>query len=372
MGRRWGKTVLGGVVAMAAASMGGKVAWIVPTYRNGRPLWRWAETTVGGLKAHGVRVNRSDRLIEFPNGGLLGIYSADSEDGIRGEAFHLAILDEASKIPQSAYTDVIQPTLADYDGDVILISSPYGKNWFYHEYVAASADGNRMAAWNAPTSANPNPNIKRAFEMARSRVPDRTYRAEWLAQFVEDGGEVFRHVRDCVKSIKQDKPIDGQNIVIGVDLGKLNDFTVFTVADKNTKSVLFIDRFNQIDYTIQLNRLIALCAKWKPSQVVIERNIGEMFIEQARRAGLPVTDFQTTTQSKLKLIDDLVVAFESEAISIYKDDDLINELEAYAIEKTASNNIRYGAPAGLHDDMVMSLALAWHGIAAPKWFIGTW
>jgi hypothetical protein len=34
-------------------------------------------------------------------------------------------------------------------------------------------------------------------------------------------------------------------------------------------------------------------------------------------------------------------------------------LEAYTLEPTAAGGTRYGAPAGLHDDTVMALALAW-------------
>ena len=371
MGRRWGKTVMSGVIAMTAASMGGRVAWVVPNYRNGRPLWRWAEATAAPLRKHGVTINKTERVIEFPNGGGLGVYSADSEDSIRGEAFHLVIIDEAAKVPQSAYTDVIQPTLADYDGDLILISSPYGKNWFFHEYVAAQSDGVRMRAWTAPTSDNPNPNIKRAFELAEFRVPNRTYRAEWLAEFVEDGGEVFRNVRNCATAVKQDAPIDGHVYLIAVDLGKVNDFTVLTVFDLTLKAVVFVDRFNQIDYTVQLKRLKVLYERFNASFTIIERNTGEMFIEQARRMGLSVRDFHTTSQSKPKLIDDLSVAFEQAAIAILPAQAMeaaavtISELEAYALEKTASNNIRYNAPPGSHDDTVMSLALAWYGASIP-------
>src|SRR5689334_11939507 len=100
MGRRWGKTVLGSALSLATASQGGRVAWVVPSYRNGRPLWRAAETAVGNLKRDGlVDVNRSERTIEFSNGGGLGIYSADSPDSMRGEAFHLVVEDEAARIP---------------------------------------------------------------------------------------------------------------------------------------------------------------------------------------------------------------------------------------------------------------------------------
>lgn len=368
MGRRWGKTVLSGVVAMTAAAMGGRVAWIPPTYKNGRPLWRWAEGTLAPLKSHGVLINKSERTIEFPNGGGLAVYSADSEDSIRGEAFHLVVVEEAAKVPQTAYTDVIQPTLADYDGDLILISSPYGKNWFYHEYVTALGDGNRMAAWNAPTSANPNPNIRRAFELARTRVPERTYRAEWLAEFIEDGGEVFRNVRNCTTAIWQNVPLEGHIYIVSVDLGKVNDFTVITVFDVTLKAAVHIDRFNQIDYTLQLKRLKVLYERFNAQVAVIEDNIGEMFIEQARQAGLAVRNFHTTSPSKQKLIDDLSVAFEQGAISIPRIQAhefaavLVSELEAYTLERSPAGNIRYNAPEGLHDDTVMSLALGWYGV----------
>lgn len=353
---------------MTASAMGGRVAWIPPTYKNGRPLWRWAESTLAPLKKYGVLINKSERTIEFPNGGGLAVYSADSEDSIRGEAFHLVVVEEAAKVPQSAYTDVIQPTLADYDGDLILISSPFGKNWFYHEYVTALGDGKHMAAWNAPTSANPNPNIKRAFELARTRVPERTYRAEWLAEFIEDGGEVFRNVRKCAHATWQNEPITDHTYIVSVDLGKVNDFTVITVFDTTIRAVVHIDRFNQIDYTLQLSRLKTLYDRFHALLAVIERNTGEMFIEQARQAGLSVRDFQTTLQSKQKLIDDLSVAFEQGAISIppiiahdYASV-LIGELEAYTLERSAAGNLRYNAPAGGHDDTVMSLALGWYGV----------
>jgi len=41
---------------------------------------------------------------------------------------------------------------------------------------------------------------------------------------------------------------------------------------------------------------------------------------------------------------------------------LINELQSYEMERLPSGLMSYGAPDGLHDDCVMSLALAWHGV----------
>jgi len=364
MGRRWGKTIMSGTMAMVCASQGGRVAWVVPTYKNGRPLWRWAESVTGALKRYGVRINRSERTIEFPNNGFLGLYSADSEDGLRGEAFHLVIVDEAARVSETTYTDVIQPTLADYGGDIVLISTPYGKNWFYHEWVNASQNRHEAMAWTAASNANPNPNIRRAFDLARQRVPERTFRAEWLAEFVEDGGEVFRNVRACAIGEWLESGIAGRRYVIGVDLAKLNDFTVFVVIDIENQAVVYWDRFNQIDYMIQLQRLQVLCDRFQPQTVVIERNIGEMFIEMAYRIGIPAEPFQTTAQSKQSLIDNLVLAFERQDIILpaHRADVLINELQAFTMERLPAGALRYSAPQGLHDDAVIALALAWHAV----------
>lgn len=193
MGRRWGKTVLGGVVTIAASAAGARVAWIVPTYRNGRPLWRLVETYAGPLIQAGLaHINRTERTIEYPtNGGFLGIYSADNADSIRGERFHLVVVDEAAMIDEAVWTDVIQPTLADADGDAILISTPKGRNWFWKEYERGQVDGHHVKSFRAPSSDNPSPHIQAAAERARVRVPENTYRQEWLAEFVQDGQTIY-------------------------------------------------------------------------------------------------------------------------------------------------------------------------------------
>jgi len=361
MGRRWGKTVLGGAVSLATAAHGGKVAWIVPTYKNSRPVWRWAEATTGNLRKHGGALpHRADRVIEFPTtGGLLGVYSAENPDSIRGENFHLVVLDEAARISEEAWTDVIQPTLADVDGDAILISTPKGKGWFWQEWQRGQMDGVTVKSWRAPSAANPNPNIQRAAALARERVPERTYRQEWLAEFLDGGGEVFRKVRDAAR-LQRVPPYDGR-FVMGVDWAMQSDFTVLVVLDAETRRLVHLDRFNQIDWALQRGRLKALADKWHVSRILAEHNsIGGPNIEALQREGLPVESFETTATTKPPLIESLALALERSEIALLDDAVLVGELEAY--ERTVSpvtGRSRYGAPDGMHDDCVVALALAW-------------
>lgn len=362
MGRRWGKTLFGGAAGLGTAAAGGKVAWAVPTYKNGRPLWRWVETSVALLKKRGlVSVNKTERILEFRNGGYLSVYSMDNSDSMRGEAFHLVIMDEAAIMPPVVYTDVVLPTLADYDGDLIAISTPRGRNWFFDTFTKAQADGVHMAAWTAPSSANPLPGIQRAFTWAEANVPSRSFQQEWLAQFLEDGA-VFRNIEACIQSSILPAGETGRRYAIGVDLGKMEDYTVFVVADMADKAVVHIERSHLIDYTVQLQRLKELCERFPPEAVVIEVNIERMFTEQAQAAGLPVVEFTTTNASKQVLIEALILAFEQGAITIPRHDVLLAELRAFSAVRLPSGAIRYSAPSGMHDDTVMAMALAWHGV----------
>lgn len=371
MGRRWGKTVLGGTTSLYFASQGAKVAWAVPSYKNGRPLWRWAENTVASLrKTRQVDVSRAERVMQFPGGGFLGIYSMDNEDSIRGEAFHLVIVDEAARIPEGAWTDAIMPTLADYGGRAILISTPKGKNWFWTEWLRGEMRNEGIASWQAPTRDNPNPRIKRAADMVKDRVPERTYRQEWLAEFVEDGG-VFRRVRENATAAKRTGPEEGHTYVIGADWGKTDDFTVFIVLDTTTKSVVHMDRSNHVDYTVQRARLMALCERWQPAVVVAESNsMGMPIIEALARDRLPVRPFATTHASKTAIIDGLALAFERDDIKIINDPVLVGELQSYEAIRLPSGLTRYSAPDGMHDDAVMSLALAWSAVGRTSSAVG--
>jgi len=362
MGRRWGKTVLGGTTSLYFASQGARVAWTVPTYKNGRPLWRWAENAVAPLrKSKQADVSRAERVVQFNGGGFLGIYSMDNENSIRGEAFHFVIVDEAARIPEEAWTDAIQPTLADYGGHAILISTPNGKNWFWKEWLHGREGRADIHSWQAPTADNPNPRIRRAAELAKDRVSERTYQQEWLAQFVDDGS-IFRNVQAQATSVEQ-PALDGHTYVMGCDWGKYNDYTVLTVIDATTHQVVALDRFNQIDYHLQLGRVKVLADRYQPDVIIAEKNaMGDPIIEQLfYEHGLPVQPFVTTNASKAKVIDALSLAFERSTLTILNHPILIGELQAYEAQRLPGGLLRYSAPDGMHDDCVISLALAWHG-----------
>ena len=97
--------------------------------------------------------------------------------------------------------------------------------------------------------------------------------------------------------------------------------------------------------------------------------MGEPIVETLQRMSLPVYPFQTNNASKAAVIDALSLAFEREELRVLEDEVLLGELLAFQAERLPSGLMRYSAPEGMHDDCVISLALAWHGALAPTQFV---
>lgn len=299
---------MGGAISLACANAGAHVAWVVPTYKNGRPLWRWAEATVNPLRRAGVQAHRADRIIEFPSGGFVSIYSADNPTSILGEAFHLIIADEAARMEESVWTETLMPTLADHDGRAILISTPRGRNWFWQEWQKGQQRNALVKSWNAPSSANPNPRIKQAAEMARTRVARSVYEQEWLAQFVEDGLTRFT-IADIDRA---GQPYDAPEVgdwLTTVDVGRRHDATVINTFDTREtpyRRVAF-ERLERTPYPY-IQQQIELAARRWPGRLVVESNgVGDPLLENLNVYAEP---FLTTARSKLQALQALQLLFE--------------------------------------------------------------
>jgi hypothetical protein len=222
-------------------------------------------------------------------------------------------------------------------------------------------DGKHTASFQAPSNANPSVNIKAAFERARQTVSERTFRQEWLAEFVEDGGGVFRGVRGS--AIAEPTVADKtRQYVAGLDWALSHDYTVLTIVDIAARAVVHVDRFNGIEYSLQRMRIGEALKRYNAVCIAEANAMGKPNNDMLRAAGCRVRDFTTTNTTKSDAIESLASAFEQGNIKILNDAIAIGELESYESERLGSGAVKYGAPAGMHDDTVMSLALAWHGI----------
>lgn len=360
-GRRFGKSTLGINRLVDGALKGHPVGWFSPTYKMLAEIWRDVSHILSPVT---LRRNAQQHRLELITGGVVDMWSLDSPDVARGRKYRRVVVDEAAMIRElgQAWQAVLRPTLADLRGDLWALSTPKGRNFFWQMWAwGQDTLQTEWASWQMPTATNPFIDAGE-IEAMRRDMPERTFSQEVLARFLEDAGGVFRNVASRATAPGQRQRLEGHDYVMGVDWARSVDFTVLTVIDVTAGEMAAMDRFNQIDYEVQLGRLQAMQERFRCMAIVPESNaMGQPLIERMMRMGLPVQPFMTTNASKAQAIDALALALERQELALLSEPDLLNEMQSYEMERLPSGMMRYGAPEGAHDDCVMSLALAWHG-----------
>lgn len=360
-GRRWGKTLLGSVLCVQTAGQGGFAWWVAPTYKMSGVGWRRVKAFAAGIP--GCTVREGDHEVRFPGGGTLQVRSATDPDSLRGEGLDRVVIDEAVYLAERAWSEALRPALADKRGDAWFISSPHGNDWFHrlwsHGQDALYPD---WASWQMPTRSNPHIPPEE-IEAAKELLPERVFQQEFLAQFLEDSGGVFRGVRQVIDAGRKEneKPTPNGAYTLGVDLARVEDFTVLTVLDSNGRQV-YHDRFNQISWELQISRILDVARRYGARCIIDSTGVGDPIFEQVRKAGIRTLGYNLSAGSKERLIDGLAIAIEQQRVRLLDLPVQTAELQNYQYELTPSRNVRMNAPAGMHDDCVIALALAVEGL----------
>lgn len=371
-GRRFGKSrVALAIVLDMVMNRGMRVWWVSPSYKVSDVQWRQTKRM---LKNRYTNKSEIDRRLEFfyPDKqgkmmyGELTFKSGDRPDNMRGEGLDFIVIDEA------AFTDpvvwkVLRPALTDRGGGALFISTPNGLNWFYTLYSRAQDElRTDWRAWHFTSYDNPFID-KAEIDSAKEDLSEEAFEEEHLAVFKEDSGRVFRKAAKLSILQMREGREHGHIYGMGIDLGRKHDATVISVIDLTSGRQVWVDRFTQVNYGIQQERVMAAVRRWKPVKIFIEENsAGGYFIEELQKKGVKnIEPFYTSGSNKVSLIDALVSAMEREQLFLLNDEtpmgrQQLNELRAYQTKRTKSGNSwTYSAPSGFFDDMVMALALAW-------------
>jgi len=188
-GRRYGKTQLAAVLAIACALTGGIVWWVGPTSR---------EASIGWDKIHqlaiqipGVRIRVADHAIHFPSGGRVQVLSAENKT-LRGEGLDLLIVDEAAYVAEAVWLEDLRASLSDREGQAVFISTPDGRNWLYRLYLRGqSPDWPEWESWQHTTYENPFISDSE-IDAARAELPDWVFAQEYLAEPATFAGKVYK------------------------------------------------------------------------------------------------------------------------------------------------------------------------------------
>lgn len=365
-GRRFGKTrMCAYIVIIQALLKEERVIWIVsPKYAQTAIMWRMIKKYLP--KQYIKDIKEGELVIELVNGSTIWAKSADNPDALVGEGLDLLIMDEAARVKPDAWEVALQPALSDKKGSAIFISTPKGKNWFYNLYLMGNNEElyPEYKSFNYPSFANTTiEGFTDEVLRRKETTPELIFRQEYMAEFIEGGGEVFQDIRgvleDCLR-----EPTEGHNYVMGVDLAKHKDFTVLTVADVSTGKIVHYDRFNKIDWNFQRDKIQYISKKYNNAVAYIDSTgVGDPIVEDLQRMDIICSAYKFTVQSKYDLIKNLMIMIKDKKISIPHIQTIIDEMSAYTFETLPSGVIRYGAPDGMHDDCVSSVLLTAWGLS---------
>lgn len=368
LGRRAGKSKLAQRLLIRTARERQPGAYFSPTYKLLEEAWR-------ELKSVCVEViadkSEQEHRLELYGGGVIECWSTDTGDPARGRRYAIAVVDEAAMIPHlgDVWGQAIRPTLTDFQGEGWFMSTPRGLNDFFILFQRGQDELEpEWCSWQMPTSVNPYI-APQEIEAARHELPERVFAQEFLAQFLSiEGAGVFRGVR-AVSRLQPQAPVRGHQYTFGVDWGRSEDFTVISIIDATTLEQVALDRFTDLDFEFQTERLHEWASVYHPVQIVAERNsMGGPVVERLQRGyarllgkprpPLPVYGWDNTNATKAAAIEKLALAIERGELTLLEHQVQQAELLAFESTSTASGMVRYAAPTGMHDDTVIALALA--------------
>lgn len=346
-GRRWGKSALSVNLLCETALDGYPAGYFAPTYKL---LDGTFNECLAALEPVLKRKN-DHQFIELITGGKIEFWSLENELAGRSRKYKRAIIDEAAFAKQlwTRWTESIRATLSDFKGDAWFLSTPKGKNDFHKLFMRGKMSEENWMSWQMSTYSNPFIDPAEVDD-AKKDLPELAFSQEYMAEFNENVANPFgvEFINQCTYGMSTLPAV-----VFGIDLAKSFDYAVIVGLDKNG-SVCYFDRW-QSDWRTTTEKILALPA----APIAIDATgSGDPIGEDINRRRGDVEQFKFTSNSKQQLMEGLAVAIQSRKI-VFPEGHITEELKNFEYEFTRTG-VKYSAPAGLHDDCVCALALAWH------------
>jgi len=309
------------------------------------------------------------------NGAYIDFRSADTPETMEGFGYDKAFLNEAGIILKNEYLwdNAIRPMFWDYPNlRAVIGGTPKGKGKLFELAERGKDPEQPLYSFFTFTSFD-NPFIDLAAIRADiASMPERVVQQEIYAQFLEDTGVVFRNFLEIMDAEPR-KPQAGHRYIIGVDLARVEDFTVLAVYDATNNKQVYQARFNKIDWGMQKARIAETARHFtdgtSPAQVVIDATgLGDPIVDDLARMGIPVDPIRFTNDQKRQLIEKLVNWIELKRIHILPIEETKRELTNFTYDiSEVTDRVRYEAPQGFHDDIIIAHALAvWRLIIKEK------
>lgn len=359
--RQVGKSILA-EIAMIFYSLKwvGTSVCVEPTQAQSRRVFK---QIVNALQGSGAikSANATLLTIEFANGSEILFKSAEQRDALRGFTVqNLLVIDEAAFIPSDIF-EILYPTTDANNAPILIISTPlFESGEFYEQYMRGMNKELETYSFDWSVYDTSKYLSSEKLEKYRQTLTPLKFQSEYLGLFIAEGSYIFGHFMKCAQTAK---PLSAPTYA-GIDWasGGEGDYTVITLMQETegVREVCDIIAFNNLSPTVQVDKIAEILnaiPTLKMAQVELN-SIGTVFYDFLKKKFKKIKGFQTTNESKRRIIEQLIKAFERGDISIPNNPELIKELQNYAMEKT-QKGYTYNGANGVHDDYVLSLAFAY-------------
>lgn len=341
--------------------------YILPTYRAAKNVV-WDTMVTEHIPEEIIaKKNQNDLTIYYKNGSIHRFVGCEEPDQHRGINPIDVVFDEYSEEKEEMWTAIIQPVLRENHGTATFIYTPKGKNHSW-KLLQVAKEHPKEWFWSVKSVHDTNGIESEELEQIKKQTPLALYQQEYECAFLDGASQLFRGVRDITYDERMPLDIADYSFNLGTDLAKYNDWTVLTPFNTNTGIVYAQDRFNNVDWPTQEGRIEAHARRYNHARVRIDSTgVGDPVVDNLRSKGLNIAEEDAINFSGKKreqLLLHLSMLIENKKIKIPNDEGLISELEAFRFEMTDNGTIKLTVPRGIHDDRVMSLALAcwnWEG-----------
>ncbi len=392
-GRRWGKTESACVDDLTRAICNERMEGMIiaPTYDQVMLLYNGAKRLLDMSEdLKGKYVAKSTPHPEIVIGDSIIRYrtAGESGDNIRGHRAHWVRVDEAGQIKERVISAVLEPMLLDYNGQLILQGTPFGKNWFFSRFMEGQ-DGipekkDDTRSFQFPSSSNPFISADYLRGIKKKYGADSLYwLCEYCAVFVDSAGAAFRW-EDIQAAIydPSDSAVNAaiNNInkyVAGIDVGMHKDRTCVLVGglDRGMLYLVDMDLFNRQSWGDTKERIYNKVMEYNASGVIdaTHGSIGDPVCADLqagewvddidgkvkKREGLLLMPVSFTSQVKNELIKKCQVRLANGLIKIPSTMvELIDEMKYFGYTITKGNRLKFEAQSSRHDDTVTALILA--------------
>jgi hypothetical protein len=203
-------------------------------------------------------------------------------------------------------------------------------------------------------------------EFYRQRMPADKFKNEYLGEFTDLGSGIFGDV----SSIINNSPRNDLKCYMGIDwaTGTNSDETSITIFNSE-RQMIYIEGFNDRDETETIDRIIEIINEYNPSKIQVELNsIGRIFYGLLTKKinelniDTNVRGFNTSNESKRRIVENFQIAIQNKECSILSDDKLLMQMSKFESKMTGAGKVTYAASNNNHDDRVLSTLIAYDSL----------